>query len=457
MTVFTGDDGDDSFKGGKEGDYADGKGGDDTLSGGGASDVLIGGDGDDVLSGGGGADQLFGGDGANLLDGGAGDDTLDGWGTVTGGEGNDYVGVEGANALADGGLGDDTMQALGGKDTTVSGGDGDDQIYAGLNPGFDVSIDGGAGQDSLTIGFDPSVDHVRLKFIEVDGGIALSNGRIVALGIESGSLQLTLGDDKLKLTDGAFNAEGNNGDDTIIGGAAANFLSGFYGDDRLIGGRGDDTIDGSYGDDTLSGGAGLDTASFATTINADMHVDLRLQGHVQDTGDGMDLLTGFENLLGSDWSDLLIGDKSANVLADDPDGASQLDNGDTLNGGGGDDTLIAHSGEGPDQLTGGSGHDTFAFAINPQYYSDRIVIDVITDLSQNDRIDLSALDADTNAGGDQAFVLVSALDGHAGEAALAYDKASLRTLLLLDTNGDGMSDITIALSGSHLHFDNFVL
>jgi Ca2+-binding RTX toxin-like protein len=53
--------------------------------------------------------------------------------------------------------------------------------------------------------------------------------------------------------------EGNNGNDTITGGAGNDVLVGGNGDDAILGGAGADTIFGGSGDDRVDGGRGTDT------------------------------------------------------------------------------------------------------------------------------------------------------------------------------------------------------
>lgn len=69
--LLTGNEANESFKGGAGADSFYGAGGADTLRGEGGGDLLDGGDGNDTLSGGAGADTLTGGDGADtfLIDG----------------------------------------------------------------------------------------------------------------------------------------------------------------------------------------------------------------------------------------------------------------------------------------------------------------------------------------------------------------------------------------------------
>ena len=58
-------------------------------------------------------------------------------------------------------------------------------------------------------------------------------------------------------------ANGNLGDDDIIGGAGNDTLLGGQGDDFLGGGDGDDYLSGDLGDDELSGGMGAPLRSAA--------------------------------------------------------------------------------------------------------------------------------------------------------------------------------------------------
>jgi hypothetical protein len=82
---------------------------------------------------------------------------------------------------------------------------------------------------------------------------------------------------------------------------------------------------------------------------------------------------------------------------------------------------------------------------------------LITKLQVKDVIDLSAIDANTAADGDEAFTLVASLDGHAGQLALTYDAGANVTLLQGDVDGDGAADLVVRLHGDHTDFTNFVL
>jgi Ca2+-binding RTX toxin-like protein len=95
------------------------------------------------------------------------------------------------------------------------------------------------------------------------------------------------GNDRLSLneTGGALpraNIFGGNGNDTLVGAAAADFLFGQAGDDMLLGGGGIDFLFGGAGNDVLTGGAGNDQV-FGQAGNDRM---------IWNPGDGSDLNEG---------------------------------------------------------------------------------------------------------------------------------------------------------------------
>jgi Ca2+-binding RTX toxin-like protein len=121
-------------------------------------------------------------------------------------------------------------------------------------------------------------------------------------------------------------------------------------DNVITGGAGNDVLIGRGGNDVLIGGDGVDTASYASAAGP---VDVRLNlGRAIRDGDGAsDTLSGIENVIGSDFDDLLIGDAGDNVLS----GGKGRD---TLLGMEGNDTLIGGE-DAPNQLQGGTGDDTY--------------------------------------------------------------------------------------------------
>ena len=192
-----------------------------------------------------------------------------------------------------------------------------------------------------------------------------------------------------------------NGSDILIGDAQNNRLEGLGGNDSLTGLDGDDVLAGGLGSDTLDGGNGTDT----------------LNG-----GDGNDILVG------GDGTDI-------------------------LDGGAGNDTL--NGGLGGDSLTGGPGADKFVFGPGEITNADGILD---FNSADKDRIDLSAIDANTALKGDQAFIFIGTDQFHNIAGELRYTYGNGTVLLQADTNGDGVRDFSLGLSGlSVIAATDFVL
>ncbi|MGF7148799.1 Ca2+-binding RTX toxin-like protein [Sphingomonas zeicaulis] len=414
-----------------------GGGGTDTLAGiegliGSAyNDMLSGTAGDNSLSGGGGNDLISGDLGNDVIDGGFGVDTLDyslvGAGVTvnlisqsvqnTGGAGSDRIrSIENVigTAFADTLTGNEYGNVL-------TGGGGNDVLVG--NAGNDV-LDGGAGID--TASYANAATGVRVNLALAGAQSTLGAGTDTVIGIEN-----------------------------VIGSAYDDVLTGDAGDNVLTGNAGNDTLLGGLGNDTLSGGAGFDTVSYATATTG-VTVSLLLTTAQNTGGAGIDTLSSIEHLIGSNQADTLTGSAQANTIVagagdDVVDGGSGNDmieggNGnDVLKGAGGDDILIGGSGR--DTLTGGAGNDRFVYQSTIQSPASANA-DRITDFALGDILDLSAVDANSVAAGDQAFVQVAAFSGTAGQLTLAFDAASNTTTLRGDADGNGVADFSILFTGN---------
>ena len=424
------------------------------------NDVLVGGAGNDILRGHGGDDYLVGGLGADDIDGTDGTDTIGfdqatsgvtvdlGAGVGTAGEasGDTYRGVENATGTAfgdsltgggvanvlSGGAGNDVLRGLGGDDT-LDGGDGNDILFGGA--GADGLI-GGRGTDFAS--YTDATTGITLDLLDAAQNAGDAVGDTFAL-IE--------------------NLVGSNFNDTIRGGNVANeifgragndFIFGRGGADRLFGDGGNDILFGGAGGDLLDGGTGFDFVSYTDSASG-IVLDVRAPG--QNAGDAAgDVLVRIENLVGSNFSDTIRGGNVANEIlgragADDIHG---FDGDDTINGGGGADVL-----------RGGLGVDRFvyvAIAESTAAQRDDIMDFQGAGVAGGDRIDLSAIDASANAGGNQAFAFIGkgAFTGQAGQ--LRYGTAGGDAVLAADVDGDRTADLVIDLNNvTALVASDFVL
>jgi Ca2+-binding RTX toxin-like protein len=209
-------------------DYAPGAGADVDVIGNGLDNRIVGNSGDNVLSGLGGVDVLIGGGGNDTLYGGAGEDTV-----IFSGARDDYR----VTANPDGSI--SLVHLNGGADgsDTVSGAevfrfsDGDRTNRNVVNPIANVS---GSNRD------DVFVDEAG-RDTTYSGG----NGNDVASGGDGAdTLRGENGDDRLDGGTGNDQLSGGNGRDTLSGGAGADTLSGGNGSDVFV-------LDGIFGDDVV--------------------------------------------------------------------------------------------------------------------------------------------------------------------------------------------------------------
>lgn len=269
--------------------------------------------------------------------------------TITGAMSDDtLVGTSDADTIK--GLGGDDLLISGGGADSIDGGDGDDHVVAN---GFGGTMKGGAGRDILEVDAFAGGAVIDVSAITSPDAVAVVSLNGAAVKVSGFELTYLIG---------------WTGNDTITGSALGDFVSAGQGNDRVDAGLGDDYVKSSVGDDTLAGGAGFDRIGFFSDAPNGAHVDLRLQGAVQDTGAGLDLLTGFENVSGTNHNDVLIGDGGENILW----GSSGGD--DILSGNAGNDALEV--GDGNHTLNGGDGVDTLSVWGNSTDTSANVHIDL---------------------------------------------------------------------------------
>ena len=240
-----------------------------------------------------------------------------------------YTGTSGNNTLT-GGNGADTLYGLDGNDS-LDGRGGSDAIYGGA--GNDTLIGNTGGADSLYGGDGEDLASYASSTAGVNVNLATGLG---SGGHASGDLLFEI-----------EHLLGSSYNDTLTGDGGANSLNG---------GAGNDVLAGGAGNDTLIGGSGTDSADY-TASTSGVTVDLTTGTGSGGDADG-DVLSQIENILGSNFADLLTGDGNANVLTGNA-GEDSLYGGagsDSLYGGDDDDLL--QGGSGADRLEGGAGIDS---------------------------------------------------------------------------------------------------
>jgi Ca2+-binding RTX toxin-like protein len=334
--------------------------GNDTLTGSSAGNLLQGLGGDDTLSGGAGDDTFDGGPGADSIWGGAGAHDVADYSARTNpvtatiddqpddGEDGEHDNLHTDLEGIDGGSASDWLGGGPGSDT-LNGNGGDDTFQGG--PGADT-FNSGTGQDTVDYS-----DHSGGVTVD-DDGVADdgSPGEGDNVGTDVDNIVGTAGDDRLTGSSWFNTIDGAGGDDTISGGGGNDTLHGGPGDDVLSGDSGDDLLDGGSGSDRVSGGTGTDTADYSSR-GAGVWVSLDDRWNDGEPGEGDDVASDVESVLGGQGADHISGDAGANTLTGNA-GDDQIDGGggdDTVNGNAGNDSLDGSSGR--DRLDGGGGDD----------------------------------------------------------------------------------------------------
>jgi serralysin len=434
----------------------------DNLDGGNGNDSLYGGAGTDMLRGGNGADLLDGGTGIDNMDGGNGNDTYrvdneadvvsEGSGNVLGGvdtvsssvthklsmnlENLTLTGMgatqgigSAQNNVINGNSANNTLSGLAGNDILFGGGGND--VLRG-DSGVD-RLNGGAGNDNIVSDGDGGTyngdenDDVMFSGLgreTMNGG---SGSDTINHTLFNGNYLFNMATGLTNLAGERYlnfeNADMGNGNDTVTGTAFDNGINGGGGNDVIFGGGGNDTLRGNSGVDRLNGGAGNDNIvsdGDGGTYNGDADDDLMFSGLGRETmngGSGSDTInhtffngnyvfnmaTGLTNLAGERYlnfenADMGNGNDTVTGTASD-NGINGGGGNDTIFGGGGNDLLIG--GLGRDNLTGGGGADRYYFSsVLESFGAGR---DTIHFNSGQDRIDLTAIDANDSVLGNQAF------------------------------------------------------
>ncbi|MGB7405581.1 MAG: calcium-binding protein, partial [Pacificimonas sp.] len=163
-------------------------------------------------------------------------------------------------------------------------------------------------------------------------GSFLQNTGIRTIVIEDGS---TGNINASSFTTGITLTGGDNGD-TLIGGIGDDTIEGGEGDDVLRGNNGNDTITSNGGNDSVTGGAGNDIIN---VIDQDASSDDD-NGFNVDAGSGDDVVTFSAAFMADEDDD----DDADPDIDGDTDDAEDIEDGDIVAGGAGNDVLVLDSG-----------------------------------------------------------------------------------------------------------------
>lgn len=278
---------------------------------------------------------------------------------------------------------------------SLTGGNGDDRLDGG---GGNDTLTGGAGNDTFRLSTTSGRPYIQITDFAIGDRIDLSALNVVSIG------------------EGAFTGTSAN-----RGPGQVRYLADINSTSVEIDADGDGVADTSM---AVSGGGRLMAPPALQELPGAPGVLVRVQDQAITGGDGNDPLRGAagnDTLAGGNGNDTLEGD-SGN---------------DSLTGGDGDDLL--DGGAGVDILVGGAGNDTFRLSPNSRYsYA------WIADFSVGECIDLSRLAATFI--GDGAF---TGMIGNRGPAQARVQSNGNTTSLLVDTNGDGGAEYSVAVFGAH--------
>ncbi|MET1109884.1 MAG: M10 family metallopeptidase C-terminal domain-containing protein [Allosphingosinicella sp.] len=394
---------------------------------------------------------------------------------------HDFRGSAGDNFIT-GGAGSDVLRLYDGGDDIVFGGAGSDNIFfIGSLTAADV-VNGGSETDTLVLqgpygSLTLTANITEIENISILGGnntnfgepgtnrydyVLTTNDANFAAGLQvriNGAALLAGEDftfDGSAETDAKFVVFGGKGVDTLTGGLGHDIF--FYAEDgRFATG------------DTVNGGPGYD----GMFLRGNYTIDFNAPGY---TG----LFTNIENLTltsatderyarggGSEFdynlvlsnaivkpgetltvSGALLMTTETMILdaSQEADGLLRLFGGranDTLKGGSQSDLL--HGNLGADVLTGNGGADVFRYDSTAE--SNAGAMDQITDFTPGaDKLDLSRIDANGLAAGDQAFAWIgsAAFSGVAGQ--LRAFQSGGAWILQGDIDGDAVADLVVALT-----------
>jgi|GEM_PF-718004 len=391
--IILGGEGNDRLLGRAGNDNLNGGDGDDELDGGTGDDEILGDAGNDLLTGQAGNDKISGGEDIDLVSYESSPDAVivnideeQGYENTGDGDLNDLEGDFSINAAtAQDGFGDEdrfnfqAIRTIYNEETntvseetiSVSGnleniiGSAFDDILIGNSSNNEITaltgndvvignagndnLDGGEGNDVVSYRRDPSSVDVNLEQGEATDGWentdALSNFENV---VGSEFNDIIIGDAQANIItagDGRDTVNGREGNDELFGETGDDSLTGEQGNDLIDGGEGSDTVNYDNSPDSVivnidettdydnPGGFLHETIVTDKLIPTDTEPEFTIAAGTAVDGFGTeDVLRNLENIVGSGYDDILIGNEADNNI-------QALDGNDILVGNAGDDSL----------------------------------------------------------------------------------------------------------------------
>ncbi|QQR40398.1 peroxidase family protein [Devosia rhizoryzae] len=311
------------------------------------------------------------------------------------------------------------------QDEDSGGDDGDDDGSASINPTHVV----GTPQDDMLLG--TSSGDLVFGFAGTDYIIAGAGADVIRAGTGNDFADGQAGRDILF---------GEDGNDDLFGGADDDLIYGDAGNDRLFGQDGNDLIDGGDGNDTVFGGAGNDMFVASMDDGNDTYYGGDISG---DAGiDTLDM--GF--LTANAIVDLGTGVNGRGSVVSSQSGTDTLYGVENVVTGSGNDRIVMSNAV--NVVDGGQGQDIFVFGSATAAHGD-----TIRGFEAGDKIDLSGIDANSAAAGNDTFTLQGGQAATApGQLVITYEtrEDGEYTVVSGNTAGDAAPEFRINIAGHHV-------
>lgn len=295
---------------------------------------------------------------------------------------------------------------------------GGDEVIGALRPQDQIIDTSTAPQPAPTVpDVEDDLDHITpppMVLTSASGGetmVSAGGDDAIFGGSDADNILAGAGRDMIFAGAGADRVIAGDGDDFIHAGAGADIVFGGAGDDTFVAEVGDGN-DIYYGDG-FNDGAGTDTldmSQMTVSVTVDLGTDGNARGSAYSAQTGHDTLWNFENVITGSGDDVITANNAVNII------------------------------------DGGDGHDIFRFTSAQAADGD-----LLQSFQPGDIIDLSTMDADATAAGNQAFTLTSAALTGPGQVMVSHATHDGDTFTVVEGNvtGGAEADFKFEIRGTH--------